>query len=74
MNTLTALGVFIGIPAALAALIWLFVSASSWRTSDDTPVEGVVVWSDPPAPDPGRLPRETASEVVGHVGGVHGSW
>lgn len=74
MNTLTAIGIFIGIPAALAALIWLFVSASSWRNSDDTPIEGMVVWSDPPAPDPGRLPREAASGALGQTGGARGTW
>jgi hypothetical protein len=72
MSIPTALAIFLGIPAALAFVIWLAVSLSSWsKPAQQSPV---LVVSDPPAPDPGRLPRERASGAVGSTGGVRGAW
>ena len=65
------LGIFIGIPAALAVIIWIAVSASGWGKAPEDDVQLVVV-SDAPLPDPSRLPGELMSHA--QKGGAHGSW
>jgi hypothetical protein len=65
------LGIFIGIPAALAAIIWIAVIASGWGKVPPES-ENLVVISEAPLPDPSRLPRELMSRA--EQGGAHGSW
>ena len=79
MTFLQILGLFVGIPLGLIALITLGVLASDWRTSaksDTAPTTDgpLFVVSGSAAPDPGRLPREIASGAKNEGGGAHGSW
>lgn len=77
MTFLQILGLFVGIPLGLAAVIALAVFASDWRTSAKSaaPVDGpLFVVSGSAAPDPGRLPREIASGAQHAGGGARGSW
>jgi hypothetical protein len=79
VNGLQALLVFIGIPVAFGAIVYVLVSASSWtragRVSADYDGGPFMIASDPAMPDPSRLPREVALEsspVAG--GGVSAKW
>ena len=79
MNAVQCLLVFIGIPAAFAAVVALLVYASSWtrsgRVSADYDAGPFLVASDAALPDPSRLPSELVtgpSSVVG--GGVSARW
>ena len=78
MSALQALLVFVGIPVALALVVYLAVYASSWtrsgRVSADYDAGPFLVASDPAAPDPSRLPRDLGGiePVVG--GGVSARW
>lgn len=81
MNPVEALGLFIGIPLALAAVIAFAIYGGSWTRSGrggdvDAEVAGPLFITTAGAPmDPSRLPREIGVEsaiVVG--GGAHGQW
>lgn len=79
MTFLQILGLFVGIPLVLIAVITLAVLASDWRTSaklaNATSTDGpLFVVSGSAAPDPGRLPREIASGAMNEGGGARGSW
>ncbi len=79
MNAVQSILVFIGIPAATAAVVAVLVYASSWtrsgRVSADYDAGPFLVVSDPAVPDPSRLPSELA-EATGTVagGGVSARW
>lgn len=77
MSTLQTLGIFLGIPIALAAVIWFAVMASGWGRvqPEDTDEQAgpLFVVSDGPAPDPARVSRMRASSP-NVTGGAHGSW
>lgn len=81
MNPTEAIGLFVGIPVALAAVIAFAIYGRSWtsagRAGDvDDASEGPLFITTAGAPlDPSRLPREIGREssiVVG--GGAHGQW
>ena len=77
MNALEAILVFIGIPVALAIVIYVMVSASSWtrsgRTSADYALDPLMVTSDPAVPNPSIVPSDNpAASVAG--GGVSAQW
>jgi hypothetical protein len=77
VTSLEIIGLFVGIPLGLAAVIALFVMASGWREAAKSPqpLDGpLFVVSDSPTPDPGRLPREIASGAEHWGGGARGSW
>lgn len=73
MNTLTSLGLFIGIPVAFGIVVYALVSASSWtrsgRVSADYDDGPFTVTSDPAVPDPSHLPREIGEGAEAFVGG-----
>jgi hypothetical protein len=79
VNAVQSILVFIGIPAATAAVVAVLVYASSWtrsgRVSADYDAGPFLVVSDPAVPDPSRLPSELA-EATGTVagGGVSARW
>lgn len=78
MNALTALGIFVGIPAALAAVIALLLALPSWRrgsaSDEDIDRESTIV-SGAALPDPTRMPREiSAEETLLRRGGASGQW
>jgi hypothetical protein len=77
VSTLQTLGIFLGIPIALAAVIWFAVMASGWgkvKPEDaDSEAGPLFVVSDGPTPDPARVHRMVASSP-NVTGGAHGSW
>lgn len=78
MSPLEALGLFVGIPVALAVVLFAMVSASSWtrsgRASGDYDAGPLLIASDPALPDPARLPSELAGPGVVTGGGISARW
>jgi len=77
MSTLQAIGFFVGIPVALAIVIFVLVSAGSWtRRGDEADGGPLMIVSDAAVPDPAALPREIASGISTSFagGGVSGRW
>ena len=75
MNALESLLIFVGIPAGLALLVYMLVSASSWtrsgRTSADYDAGPLMVTSDPAVPNPSIIDTDS-TVVVG--GGASAQW
>lgn len=73
-----ALGLFVGIPVLLAAVISLSIYGRSWtrRGGDLSAADGPLFLTTSGAPmDPSRLPREIGSgSVIVVGGGAHGRW
>ncbi len=78
MTALQAVGFFVGIPLALAAVIAIFVYAGSWMRRPDDEAEGgpMLVVSASAVPDPAAVPRELASGITTAYagGGCSGRW
>jgi hypothetical protein len=77
VNPVEALGLFLGIPLALAAVVAIAVGASSWtrsgRVTGDYDAGPFMVLSSAPLPDPSLVADENSiSPVVG--GGVSARW
>ena len=77
MSALEALGLFVGIPATLALVVYTLVFAGSWtrsgRASADYDAGPLMVRSDPAVPNPSVFPSDFASaSVVG--GGASAQW
>jgi len=77
VNALEALLLFVGIPATLALVVYVLVSASSWtrsgRASADYEGGPLMVRSDVSVPNPSILPSDIGStSVVG--GGASARW
>ncbi|MFN8171734.1 MAG: hypothetical protein U0R65_07695 [Candidatus Nanopelagicales bacterium] len=77
MNPVEALGLFIGIPLALAAVIAVAVGASSWtrsgRVTGDYDSGPFMVLSSAPLPDPSIVVDESSINPVAG-GGVSARW
>lgn len=77
MNPVEALGLFIGIPLALAVVIGVAVSASSWtrsgRVTGDYDSGPFMVVSAAPLPDPSIVSDENSTAPVAG-GGVSARW
>ena len=77
MSTLQAIGFFVGIPIAMAIIIFVLVSAGSWMRRGEDAVGGpLMIVSDTAVPDPASLPREIATGLTTSYagGGVSGRW
>ena len=80
MDPLVGIGLFVGIPVGLAALIAIAImvpqrygSASTGaETAPGTEDTGGLITSSPAAPDPTALPSATSR--VGETGGARGHW
>ncbi len=77
MNPVEALGLFLGIPLAVAVVIAIAVGASSWtrsgRVTGDYDAGPFMVVSSAPLPDPSVISDET-SIVPAAGGGVSARW
>ena len=77
MSALQALLVFVGIPVALAVVIFGMVSASGWtrsgRASADYAAGPFLVASDPAVPNPSIVPSDYPDAVV-TGGGLSAQW
>jgi hypothetical protein len=77
VNPVEALGLFIGIPVALAIVIAIAVSASSWtrsgRVTGDYDTGPFMVLSSAPVPDPSIVVNESSVAPVAG-GGVSARW
>jgi hypothetical protein len=78
VSPLESLAVFIGIPVALAAVIYALVSAPSWtrggRASGEEVSGPFLVMSAAAVPDPARLPDELAPANTVAGGGISARW
>lgn len=79
MSALQSLLVFVGIPLLVGIVVAVLVSAGSWtrsgRTNADFDTGPVLITSDPAAPDPSRLPRESRrNEPAPAGGGISARW
>ena len=78
MSPLAAVLIFVGIPVALAVVVFALVSASSWtrsgRSSDDYEGSPFLIASGPALPDPGRLPSDLGVSTTAAGGGVSARW
>lgn len=76
MNPVEAVGLFIGIPVALAIIISVAVAASSWtrsgRVTGDYDAGPFLAVSGPPLPDPSVIVSDRVTSVEG--GGVSARW
>ena len=77
MSFVQALLVFLGIPLALALVVYALVSASAWtrsgRSDADYESSPFLVVSAAPVPDPSRLPGDRPAENLAG-GGVSARW
>lgn len=76
---LQSLLVFVGIPVALAIVVFGLVSAGSWtrsgRTNADFGSDPLLITSDPALPDPSRLPRDLRRQPASRAGGgISAKW
>jgi len=75
MDPLVALGLFIGIPVGLAAVIAIFVMVPRGKYGSDTAEDftpgSALITSAPATPKPAVLPTATGASVTG---GAHGNW
>lgn len=78
MNALQAVGVFVGIPALFALIVFLLVSAPGWirdARGDADPEGGpLLLVSARAIPDPSRLPDELTPYDSTKAGGVSARW
>jgi hypothetical protein len=77
MDPLVALGLFVGIPVGLAAVIAIFVMVPRGKYGSSAEEEmapgSALITSAPATPNPAALPTsETAG--AGVTGGAHGNW
>ncbi len=77
MNPLESILLFVGIPAGLALVVYVIVSASSWtrsgRASADYEGGPLMVTSEPAVPNPSIIAADFAgASVVG--GGASAEW
>lgn len=75
MDPLVALGLFIGIPVGLAAIIAIFVMVPRGKYGSDTAEDitpgSALITSAPATPNPAALPTSAGSSAPG---GAHGNW
>lgn len=76
MDPLLAIGLFVGIPVALALVITIAIMVPQRYGSGDVVADEVadgLITSSPAAPNPAALPSANAPRVQ-TTGGAHGSW
>ncbi len=75
MDPLVALGLFVGIPVGLAAIIAIFVMVPRGKygseTAEDITPGSALITSAPATPNPAALPTTARASMTG---GAHGNW
>ena len=75
MDPLTALGLFVGIPLALALVIAvaILVPRSGYRSAEESQVAAGLITSSAAVPNPAALPSVDGTRIES-TGGAHGNW
>lgn len=75
MDPLIALGLFVGIPVGLAAIIavLVLVPRNSYQSTDEQEVPSGLIASSAAVPNPAALPSVEGPRIEA-TGGAHGNW